>query len=182
MMAFKVEATVPRAEDEDNELNGLVDTFSKAGIKEGRDSKASNDSENPKSKKLIPEHITGGKVAEYDFIEIKTMAQRKEMNWAEFYPQLMLSNNRSVYAARHFRGQFVSIDKYDVGEPSLKKYEEDTNRVFGQLLEFLRRLLVTLKQPQSGTGPWSLVYIDGVLKLHKLEKDVLSPDEISLFD
>jgi hypothetical protein len=183
-MAFKIEAAAPRTEGDEDDLNDLVSALGKAEIKEDT-SQAINASDSatkkPELKKPIPEHITGKKVVEYDFIEIKTMAQKKEINWKEFYPQLMLSNNRSLYAARHFRGQFITIDKFYVGDPSLKAYEEDTRKAFGQLLEFLRRLFVTLKQSQSGAGPWALVCMGGNLKLHKLEKDVLSPEEISRF-
>jgi hypothetical protein len=184
-MAFKVEAAVSVATSYEDDLNDVTNAFSKAEIEENGNSRTPNSStastEEPKPKKPIPERITGDKVSEYDFIEIKTMRQWKDINWKEFYPQLMLSNNRSLYAARYTRGLFVSIDKYNIGDPNMKLYQEKTEQAFGRLLEFFRRLLITLKQPQSGAGPWSLVCLGGNLKLYKLEKDMLSLEEISRF-
>jgi hypothetical protein len=124
----------------------------------------------------IPVQRTTGALKDYQFVEIKTMAQRKVVDWRLFHPQLYLSQTKQVLVARHARGQFVSIEKYQLNDAALRQQLEHTEQTLGRLVEFMRRLFVALKA--SGSGPWALVCTNGTLKLHKSTElppqDVLS--------
>jgi hypothetical protein len=124
----------------------------------------------------IPVQRTAGALKDYQFVEIKTMAQRKVVDWRLFHPQLYLSQTKQVLVARHARGQFVSIEKYQLNDAALRQQMEHTEQTLGKLLEFMRRLFVALKA--SGNGPWARVCTNGILKLHKSTElppqDVLS--------
>jgi hypothetical protein len=113
---------------------------------------------------------------DYNFVEVKTMAQRKTIDWRIFHPQLYLSQTKQVLVARHARGQFVSIEKHQLNDEALRQQTEHTEQTLGRLVEFMRRLFVALKA--SGSGPWALVCTNGTLKLHKSTElppqDVLS--------
>jgi hypothetical protein len=112
----------------------------------------------------IPVQRTTDVFKDYKFVEIKTMGQRKEIDWRRFHPQLYLSQTEKVLVARHARGQFVSIEKYQLGDEALRQEMEHTKQTLGRLLEFIRHLFVAVKA--SGSGPWALVCRDGILKLY----------------
>jgi hypothetical protein len=113
----------------------------------------------------VPVQRTADAFKDYKFVEIKTMAQRKAVDWKIFYPQLYLSQTKEVLVARHARGQFVSIEKHQLNDAALRQQLQHTEQTLGRLLEFMRRLFVALKA--SGSGPWALVCTNGTLKLHK---------------
>lgn len=123
----------------------------------------------------VPIYRTKDLFREYPFVEIKTMAQRKEINWRTFHPQLYLSQTDLLIVARYSRGQFVSIEKYRLQDPLLAQESQHTERALGRLLELFRSLLGTLKEAH---GNWALVCISGTLYLYQSEEggpqDVLS--------
>jgi len=170
-MGHKTEAYAERTENNDS-FESLMSSLNALNIKEGP---TAEQPYVPQQPGYLPVRLTPGKVKEYDFVEVKTLAQRKSVDWEVFYPQLYLSKTTSIHLALHARGQFVTIEKYGTEDLSLAKYKTSVEKSLGKLLEFLRRLLVTLRA--SGDGPWALMCIDGGLKLYKSDEGCL-PDAI----
>jgi hypothetical protein len=113
----------------------------------------------------IPVQKTTDVFKDYKFVEIKTMGQRKAIDWRRFHPQLYLSQTKEVLIARYARSQFVSIEKHQLNDAALRQQLEHTEQTLGGLLEFIQRLFVAVKA--SGSGPWALVCKNGILKLHE---------------
>jgi hypothetical protein len=173
LMGHKVEAyaderRAPRSEDVDS----LISSFGGIRIadKGGRPVATSSASTSTSATSVtftdgeIPVQRTTDLFKDYKFVEIKTMAQRKAVDWRLFHPQLYLSQTKEVLVARHARGQFVSIEKFQLDDVTLRQQTEHTEQTLGRLLEFIRRLFVAVKA--SGSGPWALVCRNGILKLH----------------
>ncbi|KIM32944.1 hypothetical protein M408DRAFT_326640 [Serendipita vermifera MAFF 305830] len=168
LMTHKVEAHVENRDYDDN-LESLMSSLS---VQDATENTTKSKIVGPDS---LPVRRTADKVKEYEFIEIKTMAQRKPVDWAEFYPQIYLSQTKLLYAALHSRGEFVTIDKYKTDDLKLVEYKKSMEKSLGQLVEFLRRLVTSLKA--VGNGPWALVCVEGNMTLHD-STDATLPDVI----
>lgn len=168
-MGHKVEAHVERADDDKDDIENLMSSLN---VQDATDHATRNETVRSG---YLPVRRTASRVKEYDFVEIKTMSQRKTVDWEDFYPQIYLSQTKSLFAAFHFRGQFVKIDKYNSESNELAKYKESVEKTMGKLLEFLRRLMGTLNS--AGDGPWALVCVNGNMELHNSSEPAL-PDAI----
>jgi len=185
LMEHKVEAYADeRRAARSDDMNSLISSFGRIRITDrARRPPVMSRASAPTSATSVI--FTDGKVRvqktkdtfkDYNFVEVKTMAQRKTIDWRIFHPQLYLSQTKQVLVARHARGQFVSIEKHQLNDEALRQQTEHTEQTLGRLVEFMRRLFVALKA--SGSGPWALVCTNGTLKLHKSTElppqDVLS--------
>jgi hypothetical protein len=174
-MGHKVEAHVERT-NSDDPFESLMSSFNALDVTGDSGTKRTQVARKPG---YFPARITSSKVKEYDFVEIKTMAQRKSVDWEDFYPQIYLSKTSSLHAAFHARGQFVAIEKYGLNDSNLAAYKISVEKSMGKLLEFLRRLTSTLKT--SGNGPWALVCTAGSMKLYKSTEAALPEAILSKF-
>jgi hypothetical protein len=170
-MGHKVEAHVERT-SYDDPFESLMSSFNALDV---TDSSATKQLHLAQQTGYLPVRRTSSKVKEYDFVEIKTMAQRKSVDWEDFYPQIYLSQTTSLHAAFHARGQFVTIEKYSLNHSDLAIWKTSVEKSIGKLVEFLRRLISTLKT--SGDGPWALMCTGGSMKLYKSTEAAL-PDAI----
>lgn len=117
---------------------------------------------------------------QYKFVEIKTMSQRKEIDWKDFYPQLYLSQTAQVRVARHDRGTFRKMETYDIFSKDLKNEQEIMELRLAKLALFLKELRSTLRE--LGVGPWSLVCKQGTLRLYDSKDDPLPDFILSRFN
>lgn len=189
MMGHKVEAYVEENQaTRQDDLDSLVSSF--GGIRiagqgstpaaSPTTSKAtSSTNETVSLEGEIPVKKTKDAFKDYAFVEIKTIGQRKAVDWRLFHPQLYLSQTKQVLVAKHARGEFVSIDKYQLNDLALREHKERTEQSMGKLLEFIKCLLETLKSSED--GPWALICSKGVMKLYK-STEIPPQDALSRFD
>jgi len=174
-MGHKVEAHVERR-NRDDALESLMSSFNTLDV---TDSSATEQPQLANQTGYLSVRRTSSEVKEYDFVEIKTMAQRKSVDWEDFYPQIYLSQTASLHAAFHARGQFVTIEKHSLNHSDLAVWKTSVEKSIGKLVEFLRRLISTLKTP--GDGPWALVCTGGSMKLYKSTEAALPEAILSKF-
>jgi len=105
-------------------------------------------------------------VPQTSLIELKTRAARREVDWAEIYPQLYLSQTALLYIAKHERGNFNTLEKVELGSESMQTHARRAEQGVAKLKLVLQDILDAAKKEDMGVG-LSLVAKDGKLALYK---------------
>ncbi|KAH7890452.1 hypothetical protein F5I97DRAFT_1964022 [Phlebopus sp. FC_14] len=124
-------------------------------------------------------------VPQSNTIEIKTRASHKIMDWNEVYPQLYLSQTAHLYLAKHERGSFQRVEKYQLNGSNLRDYAVRTEKSMGKLKVLLDAILRAVRKLRTRDGiavPLSLVCQGDTLTLYRrdastgypLGKEILS--------
>ncbi|KAI6006616.1 hypothetical protein F5J12DRAFT_101327 [Pisolithus orientalis] len=114
-------------------------------------------------------------------IEIKTRAARRELDWKEVYPQLYLSQTSYLYLAKHTRGTFGRVEKFQINSEGMAAHAREAEASMAKLEALLSAILKAVRKYGEGV-PLSLVYRAGELQLYKRKqgtrrlfgKDILS--------
>lgn len=121
-------------------------------------------------------------VPQSSIIEIKTRAAHKELDWKEFYPQLYLSQTFHLYLAKHTRGTFGRVEKFQLNSQGMAVHARGAEAAMAKLEVLLSAVLKAVRKHGEGV-PLSLVYRAGKLQLYKrkangtsqpFEKDIAS--------
>ncbi|KAG1745762.1 hypothetical protein EDB19DRAFT_1927161 [Suillus lakei] len=99
-------------------------------------------------------------VPQASLIELKTRAAHRELDWAEVYPQLYLSQTAFLYIAKHERGNFNTLEKIELGSESMRIHARRAEQ--GDILD-------AAKKEDEGVG-LSLVAKDSKLALYKRQE------------
>jgi hypothetical protein len=97
---------------------------------------------------------------------MKTRAARRELDWAEVYPQLYLSQTAFLYIAKHERGSFNTLEKVELGAENMLPHTRRTEQGVAKLKVVLQDILDAVKGEDVGVG-MSLVGKNGELVLYK---------------
>ncbi|TFK40515.1 hypothetical protein BDQ12DRAFT_679577 [Crucibulum laeve] len=122
----------------------------------------------------------GNQVPQSAIIELTTRSEARasQLDWAESFPQLFLSQTAHHFLAIHQRGRFIEIQKRKLTSPELQKVASDIQ----PYLKKLRRILDDIKAlviKHGERGRLSLVCIDGDLKVYERSvQDSCLPDEV----
>ncbi|KAM5540765.1 hypothetical protein V8D89_005409 [Ganoderma adspersum] len=107
-------------------------------------------------------------------VELTTRSARyiDGFDWAEQYPQLLLSSTPHLFLAVHERGVFQRIIKHQLGTTEFRRVENDskTQRRFRQLVAVLRTVQSLVKE-HGARGQLSLVCRDGRLEVFERTSD-----------
>ncbi|KIY64784.1 hypothetical protein CYLTODRAFT_357962 [Cylindrobasidium torrendii FP15055 ss-10] len=119
-------------------------------------------------------------VEQSSLIELKTRVAHKELDWADVYPQLYLSQTAFLYLAKHTRGVFAPPEKYALTGSKLKAHTTRTENHIGKLRQALGQIIkcVVAHKSAGGGGLFSLVCKDGQLGLYKREGGTKLDEEI----
>ncbi|KAG1841793.1 hypothetical protein DFJ58DRAFT_807532 [Suillus subalutaceus] len=156
LLRFTIEACTSSTNDTNDE-DDLLAAFSGLGIG-GASASRTRDTKKPQA--TVPTvrgvsitQTTPRKVVpQASLIELKTRAAHREIDWAEIYPQLYLSQTAFLYIAKHERGNFNTLEKVELGSVSMQTHA--------------RRAEQGVAKKMWGVG-LSLVSKDGKLALYK---------------
>ncbi|OAX36391.1 hypothetical protein K503DRAFT_721461 [Rhizopogon vinicolor AM-OR11-026] len=183
LLRFTIEAytfSVSDANDEDD----LLEAFSGLGIGGASASTTPGTKSPPLSTALGVTiiHTSPRKVVpQASLIEMKTRAVRRELDWAEVYPQLYLSQTAFLYIAKHDRGNFNTLEKVELGAESMLPHTRSAEQGVAKLKVVLQDILDAVKKEDVGVG-MSLVGKNGKLILYRrhegagkaLETDIMN--------
>lgn len=128
----------------------------------------------------------GSQVPQSAVVELVTRSQNyvDQFDWAEQYPQLLLSYTPHLFLGVHNRGTFDRVKKHALGSAELRPVETDPKiqRAFRQLVAILRTIQDLVKS-QGQRGRLTLLCQDGLLKVYKRTSNagVLPEDELARF-
>ncbi|OJA09735.1 hypothetical protein AZE42_06861 [Rhizopogon vesiculosus] len=168
LLRFTIEAytsSVSDANDEDD----LLEAFSGLGIGGASASTTLGIKSPPLSTALgvTITHTSPRKVVpQASLIEMKTRAARRELDWAEVYPQLYLSQTAFLYIAKHDRGNFNTLEKVELGAESMLPHTRRAEQGVAKLKVVLQDILDAVKKEDMGVG-MSLVGKNGKLILYR---------------
>ncbi|KAG1805868.1 hypothetical protein EV424DRAFT_1578108 [Suillus variegatus] len=170
LLRFTIEACTSSTNDTNDEDDFLA-AFSGLGIG-GASISSSRDTKKPQAtvptvRGVTIRQTTPRKVVpQSSLIELKTRAARREIDWAEVYPQLYLSQTAFLYIAKHERGSFNTLEKVELGSESMQTHARHTQQGVAKLKLVLQDILDAVKKEDVGVG-LSLVAKDGKLALYK---------------
>ncbi|KAI6103155.1 hypothetical protein EDD16DRAFT_1727661 [Pisolithus croceorrhizus] len=173
LLRYEVDAcTKPESEDD-----SLLASFSALSVGTRGASTPSNDSAfstrfGVKVKMSSPRSV----VPQSSVIEIKTRAVHKELDWKEFYPQLYLSQTLHLYLAKHTRGTFSPVEKFQLYSEGMAVHARGAEAAMAKLEVLLNAILKAVRKHGEGV-PLSLVYRAGKLQLYKRSKGTGQPFE-----
>jgi len=104
-------------------------------------------------------------VDQSEVMELKTRVQHKQLDWEETWPQLFLSQTRYLLLAKHFRGEFVIIEKNDFNSDQLKEYVRRGKAGLIRLKSVLKTMKVLVVKYGKGNHGLSFVYENGNMKV-----------------
>ncbi|KIO08991.1 hypothetical protein M404DRAFT_22218 [Pisolithus tinctorius Marx 270] len=107
-------------------------------------------------------------------IEIKTRAARRELDWKEVYPQLYLSQTSYLYLAKHTRGTFGRVEKFQINSEGMAAHAREAEASMAKLEALLSAILKAVRKYGEGV-PLSLVYRAGELQLYKRKRGTRRP-------
>lgn len=170
LLRFTIEACTSSTNDTNDE-DDLLAAFSGLGIG-GASASRSRDTKKPEA--TVPTvrgvsitQTTPRKVVpQASLIELKTRAAKREIDWAEIYPQLYLSQTAFLYIAKHERGNFNTLEKVELGSVSMQTHARHAEQGVAKLELVLQDILDAAKKEDVGVG-LSLVSKDGKLALYK---------------
>ena len=118
--------------------------------------------------------------AQSSIVELTTRSARyvDEFDWAEQYPQLLLSSTPHLFLAVHERGVFQRIIKHQLGTTEFRRVENDSKnqRRFRQLVAVLRTIQNLVKE-HGARSQLSLVCRDGRLEVfERTSSERIVPD------
>lgn len=164
-MRFEVDACIASAT---TSIDDITAAFSGIGI--DSDTKRSTTSAiSTPSKRLgisIVRTAAQSLIPQSHLIEIKTRAAHRELDWAEVYPQLYLSQTAYLYLAKHTKGNFGEVEKIALGGANMTVHANRAKTGIGKLKALLDDILIVVRKEGSGAG-LRLVSTGGELTLHK---------------
>jgi hypothetical protein len=168
LLRFTIEACTSSVKDTDDE-DDLLEAFSGLGIGGASASTTPGTKAPPVS--TVPgvtiTHTSPRKVVpQASLIEMKTRAARRELDWAEVYPQLYLSQTAFLYIAKHERGSFNTLEKVELGAENMLPHTRRTEQGVAKLKVVLQDILDAVKMEDVGVC-MSLVGKNGELVLYK---------------
>ncbi|EIW52480.1 uncharacterized protein TRAVEDRAFT_61376 [Trametes versicolor FP-101664 SS1] len=128
----------------------------------------------------------GSQVPQSAVVELVTRSQNyvDQFDWAEQYPQLLLSYTPHLFLGVHNRGTFDRVKKHALGSAELRPVETGPKiqRAFRQLVAILRTIQDLVKA-QGQRGRLTLLCQDGLLKVYKRTSNAgcLPEDELVRF-
>lgn len=170
LLRFTIEACTSPTNDTNDE-DDLLAAFSGLGIG-GASASSSRDTKKPQATVppvrgvSITQTIPRKVVPQASLIELKTRAARREIDWAEIYPQVYLSQTAFLYIAKHERGNFNTLEKVELGSESMQIHARRAEQGIAKLKLVLQDILDAAKKEDVGVG-LSLVAKDGKLALYK---------------
>jgi len=112
--------------------------------------------------------LTGTPLVEQDsLMEMKTMSQKKTVNWGEVYPQLYLCGIPHLYVGKHFRGSFTTVERYGLRDSALRPYATAAEQGLGKLVQLLEELSSYLQEAGPSIGFSLIGSVRGSLNLHR---------------
>lgn len=170
LLRFTIEACTSSTNDTNDE-DDLLAAFSGLGIGGASASSSRNITKPqatvPSVRGVSINRTTPRKVVpQASLIELKTRAARRELDWAEIYPQLYLSQTAFLYIAKHERGSFNTLEKVELGSESMKIHARRAEQGLAKLKLVLQDILDAARMEDEGVG-LSLVAKDGKLALYK---------------
>lgn len=171
LLRFEVDACLPSVSDLADSLNGMglsstASAYKTSQLKATTRSSSSSTTTNPISVQLTSRPL----VAQDSLIELKTMSQNKNIVWNKVYPQLYLSGTPHLYLAKHSRGSFTTLQRYDLHGSTLRPYAKAAEQGLGKLVESLRELSTYLQEAGPGIGFSLIGSVSGDLKLYRRKK------------
>ena len=107
-------------------------------------------------------------------VELTTRSARfiDGFDWAEQYPQLLLTSIPHLFLAMHERGVFQGIKRHELGTEEFRRVENDSKiqKGFRQLVAVLRTVQSLVKE-HGARGRLSLVCYDGRLEVFERTSD-----------
>lgn len=170
LLRFTIEACTSSTNDTNDE-DDLLAAFSGLGIG-GASVSSSRDTKKPQAtvptvRGVTIRQTTPRKVVpQSSLIELKTRAARREIDWAEVYPQSYLSQTAFLYIAKHERGSFNTLEKVELGSESMQTHARHAQQGVAKLKLVLQDILDAVKKEDVGVG-LSLVAKEGKLALYK---------------
>ncbi len=168
LLRFKVDACLPSVSDLTDSLKGMglssIASASKTSQLEATTPSSSRSTTtNPISTQLTSTPL----VAQDSLIELKTVSQSKTILVNRVYPLLYLSGTQHLYVAKHFRGSFTTLQRYDLHGSTLRPYANVVEQGLGKLVKSLKELSTYLQEAGPGIG-FSLIGDEGGdLKLYR---------------
>jgi hypothetical protein len=103
-------------------------------------------------------------VSQSSLIEVKTRAQRRQLNWSDTYFGLCLSQTENLYLAKHTSGKFAPAEKHHLSGEKLGACSQQVEGEMQKLKVLLVEVLDVARKTGAGIG-MSLVYVKGKLEL-----------------
>ncbi|KAI0354854.1 hypothetical protein OH77DRAFT_1404162 [Trametes cingulata] len=159
-------------------VDSLADALAGLGV--------STSTSNTSSSDAISVIRAGTQVPQSTIVELVTRSKKyvDQFDWAEQYPQLLLSSTPHLLLGVHDRGTFERVKKHALGSAEMRHVETDPRiqRAFGQLVAVLRTIQALVKE-RGERGRLSLVCQDGVLKVYERTSDAgcLTESELARF-
>lgn len=185
LLRFEVDARLPSVSDLADSLKGIglssTATASKTSpLNATTLSSSSSTTTNPISIQLTNTPL----VAQDSIVELKTMSQVKTVVWSRVYPELYLSGAPHLYVARHSRGPFTTLQRYDLHSSPLRPHAKAVEQGIGKLVNSLKELSTYLQEAGHGIGFSLIGDVGGDLKLYRREQGTgrgLTKDIIARF-
>lgn len=143
-------------------------------------------SQNAYSTPTIAVIRAGSQIPQSSVVELVTRSQNfvDQFDWAEQYPQLLLSYTPHLFLGVHNRGTFDRVKKHVLGSAELRPVETDPKiqRAFRQLVTILRTIQDLVKS-HGQRGRLTLLCQDGLLKVYQRTSNAgcLPEDELVRF-
>jgi len=100
---------------------------------------------------------------------MQTCASHKELNWAQLFPRLYLSQTAFLYIAKHHRGNFDPPEKVKLGAESMQPYARHAEQGMAKLMVVLQNIMDAVKKEDRSVG-LSLVCQNGQLTLYRRQE------------
>ena len=154
-------------------VDDLSDMLSGLNVSQGTSTAASTASPATQSADISVIHA-GIQRPQSSMVELTTRSARyiDQFDWAEQYPQLLLTSIPHLFLAMHERGVFQGIKKHELGTEEFRRIENDSKiqKGFRQLVAVLQTLQSLVKE-HGARGRLSLVCRDGRLEVFERTSD-----------
>ncbi|KIK96154.1 hypothetical protein PAXRUDRAFT_139076 [Paxillus rubicundulus Ve08.2h10] len=166
LLRFEVDACVATSASKDDELLAALSTL-KIGSR-GAALTTAPPSVTPSTTSALSVNFTvpGTLTPQGNMIEIKTRALKRQIDWAEVYPQLYLSQTAYLYIAKHDRGTFQPVQKIQLNGPTMTEHAEKAKASMRELKMLLGQILEVVRN-EGKKVQLSLVCQGGRLTLYK---------------
>ncbi|KAG8905591.1 hypothetical protein FRB99_008589 [Tulasnella sp. 403] len=174
LLRFEVDACTDAGNTaEDDDLDGLASAFSALNTSTSRSGAKTKELEEPvspfRSELTILHKGSRQLVPRANWIELKTRASHKPLDWDDIYPQLYLSQTAYLYLAKHNRGTFTPAEKFKLGSSQMATHASVTQAGMGKLVDGLKQILKAVRKVGDGVG-LSLICQRGQLTLYKRQE------------
>lgn len=171
LLRFEVDACLPSVSDLADALGGIDLTSTASTSKASQPKVVTPPSSSSTTTSPISVRLTGTPlVAQNSLVELKTMSQNKNVIWNSVYPQLYLSGTPHLFVAKHFKGSFTTLQRYDLHGSTLRPYAKAVEQGLGKLVKLLEELSTHLQEAGPGIGFSLIGGVSGDLKLYRRKK------------